>query len=136
MRRILSVVALLAVVGLAGQAQAGSDKKGDGFVGTWSGTWTGGSEGSFEMTISKGTDGKLGGSITPSPVSGETYTSSFRTVEVEDKTLKATFDSPDGAAEASITGTLDGATAKGTYSLKEKSQGTVVETGTWSVKKK
>jgi len=133
------VVSSLVIVGLGQLAQAQAkdkDKKADAFVGTWSGSWTGGSEGTLELTISKGTDGKLGGSITPSPNSGDSFTATLKTVVVEDKKLTATFDAPDGGAEATLTASLEEGGAKGSYTLKEKSQGSVVETGTWTAKKK
>jgi hypothetical protein len=136
LRRTLSIVALLVVIGMGRVHAAEADKKGDAFLGAWSGTWTGGSDGSFEMTISKGTDGKLAGSITPSPNNGETYSADFQTVVVEDQKLTATFDSPDGAAVVTMTGALEGGAAKGTYGVREKQQGTEVESGTWTVKKK
>ena len=142
MRRTCSVVvSLLVVFGLAPLAQAQAkgekaDKKTDAFLGTWSGSWTGGSDGTLEMTISKGTDGKLAGSITPSPANGDSFTATFKSVAVEDQKLTATFDSPDGGAVATLTGTLEEGGAKGSYNLKEKSQGSVVETGTWTAKKK
>lgn len=131
------VLSLLVVFGLAPLAQAqAKDKKADGFLGTWSGSWTGGSEGSLELTISKGADGKLAGSITPSPSNGDSFTATFTSVTVEDQKLTATFDSPDGGAEATLTGTLGEGAAQGAYSLKEKSQGSVVETGSWTARKK
>jgi len=138
LRRTLSVVvSLLVVFGLGQLAQAQSkDKKADAFLGTWSGSWTGGSDGILELTISKGADGTLGGSITPSPSHGDSFTATFKSVVVEDQKLTATFDSPDGGAEATLTGTLEEGAAKGAYTLKEKSQGSVVETGTWTAKKK
>ena len=142
MRKSLAVVvSSLMIVGLGQLAQAQAkgekaDKKADAFVGTWSGSWTGGSEGTLELTISKGTDGTLGGSITPSPANGDSFTATLKSVVVEDKKLTATFDSPDGGAEATLTGTLEDGGTKGSYTLKEKSQGSVVETGTWTAKKK
>jgi hypothetical protein len=111
-------------------------EKAEAFVGTWSGSWTGGSDGTLELTIAKGADGKLGGSITASPASSDTFTASFKTAAVEGGKLTATFDSPDGGAEATLIGELEAGVAKGAYTLKEKAQGSVVETGTWSAKKK
>jgi hypothetical protein len=139
LRRIVGIlVSVLLVAGMvaAAQAQSQSKDKADGFVGTWAGSWTGGSEGTLELTISKGADGRLGGSITPSPASGDTFTATFKTVSIAEGQLTATFDSPDGGAEATLTGGLEAGAAKGAYTLKEKSQGSVVETGTWTAKRK
>ncbi|HEX6737450.1 MAG TPA: hypothetical protein VF310_04155 [Vicinamibacteria bacterium] len=136
MRRNTMILVSLLAVGLVAGAQAQSKDKGEGFVGSWTGSWTGGSDGTLEFTITKDKDGKLGGSITPSPASGDTFTASFKTVAIDDGKLTATFETPDGGAEATLTGGLDAGAAKGAYNLKEKSQGQVVETGTWSAKKK
>ena len=132
---LMSVLFAVALV-VGAQAQSKDKDKGAGFVGTWAGSWTGGSEGTLEFTISKDQDGKLAGSITASPASGDTFTAAFKTVAVEGGQLTATFDSPDGGAEATMTGGIEAAGPKGAYSLKEKTQGQVVETGTWTAKKK
>src|SRR5687768_17404240 len=55
----LTGAALLIAPGAAARADA------DAVVGTWEGTWTGSSTGKLEMTISKGADGKLSGSVSP-----------------------------------------------------------------------
>ena len=105
-------------------------------VGTWAGTWTGGSTGKFEMTIKKDADGKLSGTLTAQPDQGDGYTTSFKSVAVSGAKLTAKFDSPEGDAEGSLEGTLDGKTLKGSYIIKEKAQGSEVETGNWTTTKK
>jgi hypothetical protein len=137
LRRIVGImVAGLLAAGMVAEGQAQSKDKGEAFVGSWAGKWTGGSEGALELTISKA-DGKLAGSITGTPSSGNPFTASFKTVAVEGGTLTATFDvPPDGGPEATLTATLEGGDAKGAYTLKEKAQGSVVETGTWSASRK
>ena len=134
--RAFSLTALLLLAGAAGLVAAAPDKKADAFLGTWSGTWTGGSEGALDMTLSKGADGKLAGSITASPNAGEAFTAEFKSVTIEGQAVTATFEMPDGAAVGTLTGTFADGAGKGTYTLREKQQGTEVETGAWSVKKK
>jgi hypothetical protein len=109
---------------------------GDVFVGTWQGTWTGGSSGKFEMTFSKGAGGKLSGSISPKPDQGDGYTVEFKSVEVVSGKLTAKNEDPNGDVEITITGSAEGKAAKGTYSVKQKADGTEVDTGSWTATKK
>jgi hypothetical protein len=139
-RKARFIVLLVAVAGLVPFARA-TQKEAKGaddsaFLGTWSGTWTGGSGGTFEMTVSKDASGKLSGSITPSPNNGSPYTSPFRSVVVENGTLTATFDPPDGEVRVTLTATVEGGASKGTYEVYDKNQGGGVESGTWTAKKK
>jgi len=128
MRRLLPVVMLVAAAGLGQDDSA--------YLGTWSGTWTGGSAGRFEMTISRDASGKLSGSITPSPENGATYTASFQSLAVENGKLTAAFRPPDGEVGVTLAGTVEGAECKGTYDVLDRNQGSVVESGSWTAKKK
>ena len=140
MRRTLPVVLLVAAAGL-GSLALSNQKETTGanesaFLGTWSGTWTGGSAGRFEMTISRDASGKLSGSITPSPDNGAPYTSSFQSLVVENGKLTAAFQPPGGEVGVTMAGTVAGAACKGTYDVQDKSQGSVVESGSWNATKK
>ena len=140
MRRTLPVVLLVAAAGL-GSLALSNQKETTGanesaFLGTWSGTWTGGSAGRFEMTISRDASGKLSGSITPSPENGATYTSSFQSLVVENGKLTASFRPPDGEVGVTMAGTVEGAECRGTYDVLDRSQGSVVESGSWTARKK
>jgi hypothetical protein len=135
----LSLLAILFIAGVAllsaQEATAKSDDS-DAFVGSWEGTWTGGSAGTFGVTISKGAGGKLSGSISPKPDQGDGYTAAFKTVEVISGKLTAKFDDPNGEAEITLVGSVTGKSAKGTYSVKQKGDGSEVDTGSWTLTKK
>lgn len=140
MRKALSIVLLVAVAAFVPLAHANQkEAKGaddSAFLGTWSGTWTGGSAGTFEMTVSRDASGKLSGSITPSPETGTPYTASFRSAVVEKGTLTATFDPPNGEVRVTLIATVEGAASKGTYEVYDKNQGSGVESGSWTAKRK
>ncbi len=134
--------AFLAILLIAGfvllaapEALSGTDDK-DAFVGTWEGTWNGGSTGHVGMTFSKSADGKLAGSISPKPDQGDGYTVSFKSVEVISGKLTVKFEDPNGENEITLTGSLEGKSAKGTYSVKQKGDGSEVDAGSWTVTKK
>jgi hypothetical protein len=143
-RKTFSVVLLVAMAALGGSAVAAPADQKDGksaskdsaFLGTWSGTWTGGSSGRFEMTLSQDAGGKLSGSISPTSDNGGSYTSQFQSVVVEAGTLTAKFQPPDGQVDVTLKATVEGAESKGTYAAHEKSQDMDVDSGTWTAKKK
>jgi hypothetical protein len=135
-------ISLLTILVLAGatllvvpDASARPDD-GDAFVGTWEGTWTGGSSGKLEMTISKGAGGKLSGSISPKPDQGDGYTVPFKTVEVVSGKLTTKCEDPNGEVEITLTGSAEGKSVKGTYNVRQKGDGSEVESGTWTATKK
>jgi len=134
MRRLLPVVMLVAAAGLgplalASQKETTGAKDESAYLGTWSGTWSGGSAGRFEMTISRDASGKLSGSITPSPENGAPYTSPFQSLAVENGKLTVAFRPPDGEVGVTMAGTVEGGECKGTYDVLDRSQGSVVESG-------
>ena len=120
-------------VGLAqGKKPAGENAA----VGTWTGNWTGGSSGALEIVISKGSDGKLTGSITASPSGGDPYTSKFKSFSVTGNKMMAKLEDPEGEVEISIEATIESSAMKGTYSVRSKEQGQDIESGTWAANKK
>ena len=140
MRRQISysllVVLLAACFSYARQAEGRKASTDSAAVGSWSGSWEGGSTGKFEMTISKGAGGKLGGSITASPADGTGYTVQFKSVDVSGGKLTVKLEDPDGEVEITIEGALDPAAMKGSYSVRSKAQGDRVDGGAWQAKKK
>jgi hypothetical protein len=88
------------------------------------------------MTISKGAGGKLSGSISPTPDQGEGYTVAFKTVEVTSGKLTVKFEDPSGEADIILTGSAEGKSAKGTYSVRQKGDGSEVDSGSWTLTKK
>jgi hypothetical protein len=136
MRKSLFVVLSLLCFCLAVLAQnekAASEKN---LVGTWSGAWTGGSNGSFEMTVTKDADGKLGGSITPKPEGGESYTVSFKSVALAEGKVTMKLSDPNDEADITLEATLDGSDLKGTYLVRIKADGNEVDRGTVTASKK
>ena len=105
-------------------------------VGAWSGTWEGGgASGGFDLTLEQAKDGPLTGKVA---VTGEpAYIAAFTSVSIDGKKLDAKYDFPaDQAAEVTLVGTFDGATATGTWVLQAKGTSGEVATGTWTVTKK
>lgn len=123
----------LCLMGLALAHQAASEKN---LLGTWSGTWTGGSGGSFEMTITKTADGKLGGSITPKPEGGESYTVQFSSAVLADGKATLKLQDPGGEAEITLVVAADSSSLTGTYSVRVKADGNELEQGTVKATKK
>jgi hypothetical protein len=113
----------------------GSQGTAEQYLGTWTGTWEGADSGGFEITLEKGADGALGGSVS---VTGEpTYNAVLNTVSLEGAKLTATYDfTPDDRAEVALEATFDGDAATGTWVLREKASGSQAASGTWSVKRK
>ena len=105
------------------------------FIGTWNGTWEGaGSTGSFELTFEKGKEGPVTGKVS---VTQPDYKATFKTLSFDGKKMTATYDfPPDPSGEVALTGVFDGETSKGTWSIREKSTGNEVMTGTWTVTRK
>ena len=131
-----SLFALLAVAicaaGVSGQRAAGADQ----YVGTWSGQWDGaGGGGGFELTIEKGQDNALTARVS---VTGEpTYKATLKKLSFDGNKMSGAYDfTPDEQAEVILSATFDGDTAKGTWSLRAKADGTEVASGGWNVTRK
>jgi hypothetical protein len=88
------------------------------------------------MTITKGADGKLTGSLTAHPTEGDGYTTKFKSVDVTGGKLTVKLGDPDDEVEITIEGALDPMAMKGSYSVRSKGQGDQVDGGTWEAKKK
>lgn len=138
MTRRFCICLFLLMLGVASSAapQRGADGGSPGDVsGTWTGTWEGGGgSGGFELTLEKGKDGTLGGRVS---VTGEpTYKATLKTVSIEGKALSATYDfPPDDSMEIVLGATIDRATAKGTWTARQKGGGELAS-GTWTVTRK
>jgi hypothetical protein len=120
---------------VAAQKGPETSSTGEEFVGVWSGGWEGsGSSGGFELTLEKDKDAAVTGKVS---VTGEpTYKANFKSLSFEGKKMTAKYDfPPSDLAEVALTATFDGNTAKGTWSLRAKSDGSEVVAGTWTVTK-
>lgn len=137
-KQVLIGVLTVVVFAAGAAAQRGGDtpSSGDQFIGTWSGRWDGsGSGGGFDLTIEKGTDNALAGKVS---VTGEpTYQATLRKLSFDGNKMSGAYDfTPDTSGEVILSATFEPGTAKGTWSLRSKADGTEVATGTWTVTKK
>lgn len=134
-RAALGVIGLLMVgVVLGAQAPKATEKD---LLGVWAGRFEGGgSAGSFDMTITKDAQGKLGGSVTPKLDAGEQYTVPLTSVQFTDG--KATITCPDGSGNAEVTVevTIEGTGMKGTFVVRAKADGNEMDRGTITAAKK
>ena len=134
-QRSLIGVWLVVLAAVGATAQGGAGGASDKFLGTWSGTWDGAGTGGFEITLSKDASGALAGKVS---VTGEpTYDATLKTVSFDGNKLSARYDfPPDPGGEVVLAATFEGAKATGTWSLREKANGTEIATGGWNVTKK
>ncbi|MCI0665744.1 MAG: hypothetical protein L0220_32205, partial [Acidobacteria bacterium] len=100
------------------------------------GAWTGESSGKFEMTFSKNADNKLSGILTAIPDHGDPNTMVAKSVEFSAEKIKVKFEGPEAEIEVLLEGEFEGQSLKGSYSVLNKAQGDVVESGAWSATRK
>jgi hypothetical protein len=135
MRKTLFAILALACLSatVAAQAQKATEKD---LIGTWTGKWTGGSTGAFDLTVTKGADGKLGGSVSPKPDNGDPYTSPLTSVVFADGKATMKCNDPAGEVEITMEATIEGSTIKGEYIVRAKADGSEAERGTFTGSKK
>jgi len=129
-------VAMTLVLGVAAQNAPDAKSAGDQYVGMWSGRWESSSSGGgFDLTIEKGQDNALAGRVS---VTGEpTYKATLKKLAFDGNKMAGAYDfTPDEQAEVILSLTFEGTTAKGTWSLRAKADGTEVANGTVNVSKK
>jgi len=136
MRKSFFVMLSLFCFCLMGLAQAQQTAAEKNLIGSWSGSWTGDSNGTFEMTITKSADGKLGGSITPKPDGGEGYTTQITSIVLADSKATIKMADPAGEVEVTLVATIDSSTLTGTYSVRVKADGNEVDKGSVKATKK
>jgi len=110
---------------------------GDQYIGTWKGTWEGaGGSGRFDMTLARGSDGKLAATVSVGTDMGD-YNAAFSTVTMTGGKLAGAYDyPPDPQGEVTIVGSFDPKNAAGTWSLGPKGQpGGQSIAGTWKIAK-
>ena len=137
LKRVVAVLglALAASWGVALAAEKGS-AKGQELAGAWSGSWTGGSAGRFELTLVKESSGAYSGSISVTREDGQGYLANLDEVQVEGTSFSTSFKAPDASAAVTLKGGLEGGALKGTYSIHETQNGTEVESGTFTAERK
>src|SRR5262245_56327977 len=115
---------------------AAQDTGADSYVGQWTGTYEGAGTGTFELMLRKESDTKLGGKVSVT-TDGGNYDAELKAITIQDKKIDAAYDFPlDPSAEVVMAATVDGANAKGTWSLRPKGGGAEVAGGTISLTKK
>ena len=126
----LAAALLIGVTAAAQEARGG-----EGFLGTWSGTWDGAGTGGFELTLEKDKEGVLTCRVS---VTGEpAYKATCKTVTFDAKKMTAKYDfPPDERAEVILEATFEEKTAKGTWALREKGTGNEAAAGGWAVSRK
>jgi hypothetical protein len=120
---------------LVAQRTAAGASTGEQFLGVWSGTWEGAGSGGFELTLEKAKDGTIAGKVS---VTGDpTYKATLNALSFDGPKMTGKYDfPPDPAAEVLLAATFESRSATGTWSVREKANGTDVASGTWSVAKK
>ena len=136
-QKLVTATLMITIATVSGRfAQAVEPPRANQPVGTWAGTWEGaGAEGGLELTLEQPKEGTLTGKVS---VTGEPeYKATFKSVSFEGAKMTAKYDfPPDDSAEVVLTATFDTKSAKGTWSVNLKADGSQVATGTWSVTKK
>jgi len=134
-----STVWLLASLCFAASAAPATAADGDQCLGKWSGTWAGAdnSSGHFQLTLERGNDGKLTGSIAVSQDGGggSDYTAKLKKAAFAGDKFTAAYEPPDGQSEINMKGTFGPKGGDGNWSLGAKDQPSnpAVATGTWKI---
>jgi hypothetical protein len=110
---------------------------GNQYAGLWTGSWEGGGNGKFDLTLIAGSDGKLTGSVNVGTEGGD-YTAKFTSLSFDGNKLNGKYTYPlDEQGEITLNATFEGNKATGTWALGAKGQdGQTMANGTWTVTKK
>ena len=138
MRKLfIKVCGMLALGVYASVAAIAADTEGAQYIGTWSGTWEGGgAAGRFDLTLTKGANGKIEGGVSVGQDTGD-YVAKFVSVSFNGNALTARYSyTPDEQADIAVTATFEGNVAKGAWTMVPKGQDTAMAAGTWTVTKK
>jgi hypothetical protein len=132
---------LLFSVWMSAQIIPAAAADGDPYLGKWNGTYQGdNTSGHFELTLARGGDGSLTGSIAVSGDGGgaSDYTVKLKSAVFAGDSFTASYDSPgDDQTEIRMKGTFNPKGADGDWSVNPKAQpgAQPVATGTWKVSK-
>jgi hypothetical protein len=132
---------LLASIFLGASVAPALAADGDLYLGVWAGTWAGAdnSSGHFQLTLERGSDGKLGGSIAVSQDGGggSDYTAKLKNAAFAGDKFTAAYEPPDGQSEISMKGTFGAKGGDGDWSLSPKAQPSspALASGTWKIAK-
>lgn len=142
MRNGWIVCVLILVFSGVGYAQSdGKSAQGsDQYLGIWAGAWAGSGDdsgaGDLEITIEKGKDGALAGTMKATG-GGSDHAAAFKSLSFDGSKMTGKYDYPAGdGGEVVLEGTFEGQAAKGTWILHPPGQATEVPHGTWTLTKK
>ena len=133
MRLMLAMLALVAVCTTPAPAAAQSSAAEDRLIGKWSGPFEGDSTGTYTMTIARDAAQALGGTLDVAPAEGGGYTTTFKSVVVDDTAATLKYDTDGGEVQIDLT--LDGDTFKGSWKVVDPASSSVASSGTLSGKK-
>jgi hypothetical protein len=135
-RRVAVLVLALSWIALPAHIDARQASSGEQYAGMWTGTYDGAGSGQFEMTLDKGQGGTMTGKVSVKTEGGD-YSADLKSVTFDGAKMSARYDFPlDPSAEIVMTATFDGATGKGTWSMRPKGQGDELAGGTIALTKK
>ena len=106
------------------------------YPGVWAGSYTsdGGATNKVSFTLKKDEKGQWGGTVKWVNDEGE-QSADFKSLQIADGKLKGKVESPDGQADITIEGHLEGDHLEGTYAVFPKGSTEVADRGTWKVTK-
>jgi hypothetical protein len=134
--RLRTAGALTLLCALAAMGTSGAEtSSGQPYLGTWVGSWEGGTgSGGLELTLERSQD-TLAGKVS---VTGEpTYEVALASLSFEGAKLTARYEyPPDPTIEVLLTATFDASAAAGTWVARAKESGADVASGTWKVTRK
>ena len=134
MALMLGLVACVAIA--AAPMAAGQASHPEQYVGMWAGTYDGAATGTMEMILDKGKDGGVTGKVNVVSEGGN-YSADFKSIVFDGTKATAAYDFPlDPSAEVVMTASFDGASAKGTWSLRAKGQTDEIAGGGIAISKK
>lgn len=101
-------------------------------AGSYKGSWSGGANGDFRITLTPADNGEYKADIVFTMGTDEVKTK-VKSVKVEGSKLDVVydFDLQGNALESTVTGQLTGKTLEGTYKTKAVGDGSPVDEGTW-----
>jgi len=134
---VSGAIVIVCTLAVAGATAAGTQEtSGDEYTGQWTGTWEGAGTGTFELLLQRTSDGKPAGKVSVT-TDGGNYDADLRNIAFKAKSIEAAYDFPlDPSAEVVMAATVEGSTAKGTWSLRPKGGGAEVASGTFALTKK
>jgi hypothetical protein len=130
-----------AIEHLAGRVGRAGHRRRDQYLGTWSGTWRGDdSSGHFQLTLERGSEGKVTGSIAVSQDGGggSDYTAKLKSAGFVGDKFAAAYEPPDGQSQVNLKGTFTPQGADGDWSVgaKDQPESPAATAGTWKITKK